>query len=618
MRHGESRFERRTSQNRPDSEKIMPGLIPQHFIDDLIARADIVEVLGTRIQLKKAGREYKAVCPFHDEKTPSFTVSPVKGFYHCFGCGAHGTALGFLMEHDHLDFPDAVEALARMMGIQVPREESQRPARRYDELFECLRRAEKYYQAELKSHEPAVAYLKARGIDGATAARFGIGYAPAGWGQLLDRFGTSQESIEQLLAAGLIIRKDNGSHYDRFRDRLMFPIHDSRGRCIAFGGRVLGDDAPKYLNSPETVLFHKGRELYGLYEARQALRSIARLVVVEGYMDVVGLARHGIDFTAATLGTATTSDHLNRLFRLTDDVIFCFDGDRAGRSAAWRALEIALPEIREGRQVGFVFLPEGQDPDTFVAEKGARAFEKALDDASPLSEFLLNELSAQVDMHSVDGRARLAELARPLIARLPRGIYRELLTAQFAEAVGLSAAKFDAILSRNAVKSTPAHRAAGLGGARRSVKRTGGTKPSVVRRAITLVLHHPAAAAGLDGSRLAGLADMDRPGTGLLKDLIETAKSEPNITTAGLLERWRHHEQGRHLGKLAAVEMPPVEEFDPAAELSDCMAQLAAAVARDRVQVLIEKERLNALSDEERSELRRLARRAPVIPAPEG
>jgi len=586
-------------------KEIMFGLIPQHFIDDLIARADIVEVLGTRIQLKKAGREYKAVCPFHDEKTPSFTVSPVKGFYHCFGCGAHGTALGFLMEHDHLEFPDAVEALARMMGMQVPREENQRPARRYDELFECMRKAERYFQAELKRHEPAVAYLKARGIDGATAARFGIGYAPPGWSQLLDRFGTSRESIERLLAAGLIIRKDNGSHYDRFRDRLMFPIHDSRGRCIAFGGRVLGDDTPKYLNSPETVLFHKGRELYGLYEARQALRSIARLVVVEGYMDVVGLARHGIDFTAATLGTATTGEHLNRLFRLTDDVIFCFDGDRAGHSAAWRALEIALPEIREGRQVRFVFLPEAHDPDTFVAEEGARAFEHALDNAIPLSEFLLNELSAQVDMHSVDGRARLAELARPLIARLPQGIYRELLTAQFAEAVGLSAAKFDAILSRNAPQTVPAHREGGLGGARRSVKRTGGAKPSVVRRAITLVLHHPAAAAGLDVTRL---IETDRPGTSLLKDLIETAKSEPNITTAGLLERWRNHEQGRHLGKLAAVEMPPVEEFDPAAELSDCLAQLAAAAARDRVQVLIEKERLNALSDDERGELRRLAR----------
>ena len=595
----------------------MSGLIPQHFIDDLIARADIVEVLGTRIQLKKAGREYKAQCPFHDEKTPSFTVSPAKGFYHCFGCGAHGTALGFLMEHDHLTFPDAVETLARMMGIEVPHEESQRPARRYDELFDCMEKAERHFQAELKKHDVAVAYLKDRGIDGTTARRFGIGYAPQGWSQLLDRFGTTPDAIERLLAVGLIIRKDNGSHYDRFRDRLMFPIHDSRGRCIGFGGRVLGQEAPKYLNSPETVLFHKGRELYGLYEARQALRNISRLVVVEGYMDVVGLARHGIDFSAATLGTATTEEHLNRLFRLTDDVLFCFDGDRAGRAAAWRALEVALPEIREGRQTRFVFLPEGQDPDSFVAAHGAQAFEKALDGGIPLSEFLLSELSGQVDMNSVDGRARLVELARPLIARIPQGIYRELLMTQFAEAVGLSAARFDAIMARNAPRAQAGHRVAGLGQARRGAKRTAGAKPSVVRRAITLVLHHPEAAAGLDAS---GLADMVRPGADLLQELIETAQAEPNITTAGLLERWRSDPQGRHLGKLAAVEMPPADEFDPAAELADCLARLAAAGARDRVQILIEKERLSALSDEERGELRRLGRGPAVAgnPANEG
>ncbi|MGH8168330.1 MAG: DNA primase, partial [Woeseiaceae bacterium] len=472
--------------------------IPDAFIDDILARSDIVEIIGARVPLKKQGREYSARCPFHDERSPSFTVSPTKQFYHCFGCGAHGTALGFLMEHDHLDFPDAVEGLARMMGIPVPREDAQRPARRYDELFEVLEKAGTYYRTELKNHEPAVAYLKTRGIDGETAKRFGIGYAPSGWSQLLDKFGTSQESIERLLATGLIIRKDNGSHYDRFRDRLMFPIRDSRGRSIGFGGRVLGQDTPKYLNSPETVLFHKGRELYGLYEARQAVRNIERLVVVEGYMDVVGLARHGIDFAAATLGTATTGEHLNRLFRLSDDVLFCFDGDRAGRAAAWRALEVALPELREGRQVRFVFLPEGQDPDSFVAENGAAAFERALDAGVPLSGFLLDELSARVDMESVDGRARLAEIARPLISRIPQGIYRELLTTQFAEAVGLSAAKFDAILSRDSAKTEPGHRIGGIAGAPRKVKRNSAPKPSVVRRAITLVLHHPEAAATLN------------------------------------------------------------------------------------------------------------------------
>ncbi len=582
----------------------MSGLIPQHFIDDLIARADIVEVLGTRMPLKKAGREYKAVCPFHDEKTPSFTVSPAKGFYHCFGCGAHGTALGFLMEYDHLTFPEAVEALAHIMGVPVPRGEGQRPARRHDDLLELMRKVEKHFQAELKQHEPAIAYLKSRGIDGATAGRFGLGYARDSWSHVLDEFGKTREAIERLLAAGLIIRRDNGGHYDRFRNRIMFPIHDARGRTVGFGGRVMGDEEPKYLNSPETVLFHKGRELYGLHEARQALRSIDRLLVVEGYMDVVGLARHGIDFAVATLGTATTDEHLRRLFRLTDEILFCFDGDRAGRAAAWRALENALPELKEGRQIRFVFLPEGQDPDSFVQARGTRAFEEVLGASIPLATFLIEELASQVEMQSVDGRARFAELARPLVGRIPPGIYRELLTTELAETAGLPPRKFGAMLSVDGSGGDAARRP-GTARMHRTHRRVSASQPSVVRRAITLVLHHPDAAAQVDVERLAGVT---RAGADLLRDLIATAQAEPHMTTAGLLERWRNRDEGRHLGKLAAVEMPPPGEFDPAAELSECLRQLAAAGARERVQLLIEKERLGALSEAERNELRRLGR----------
>jgi len=580
----------------------MSGLIPQHFIDDLITRADIVEVLGRRIQLKKAGREFKACCPFHDEKTPSFTVSPSKGFYHCFGCGAHGTALGFLMEFDHMEFVEAVESLAGMMGIEVPREESQQPARRYDELFELMQKVEKHYQQELRKHQPAVDYLQARGIDGATAKRFGIGYAPAGWSHLLDKFGTSKEATERLLAVGLIIRKDNGKHYDRFRERIMFPIRDSRGRCIGFGGRVMGQEEPKYLNSPETVLFHKGRELYGLYEARQAIRNIERLVVVEGYMDVVGLARHGIDFAAATLGTATTDEHLNRLFRLSDEVHFCFDGDRAGRAAAWRALETALPQIREGRQLRFVFLPEGQDPDSYVQKNGADGFEKAIDQGLALSDYLVEEFASQVDMKSVDGRARLAELARPLVNKIPQGVYKALLIERLAESVGLAAPKLEAILAKDQSKPAPNARREGLSGLRHRSKPSAG-KPSIVRRAISLLLNNPDAADKLDVEQLAGVT---RPGTDLLRDLIETVQGEPTMTTARLLERWRSHEEGRHLGKLAAVELPVSEDFDATAELEQCIAQLALAGKRDRVDFLIEKERLSKLSEAERSELREL------------
>jgi DNA primase len=586
----------------------MSGLIPQHFIDDLIARADIVEVLGRRIQLKKAGREFKACCPFHDEKTPSFTVSPAKGFYHCFGCGEHGTALSFLMKYDHMEFVEAVEALAAMMGIEVPREESQRPARRYDELFQLMQKVEKHYREELRNHQPAVDYLKARGIDGATAKRFGIGFAPAGWSHLLDKFGTSREALDRLLALGLIIRKDNGKHYDRFRERIMFPIRDSRGRCIGFGGRVLGNEEPKYLNSPETVLFHKGRELYGLYEARQALRHIERLVIVEGYMDVVGLARHGIDFAAATLGTATTDEHLKRLFRVTDEVHFCFDGDRAGRAAAWRALETALPQIREGRQIRFIFLPDGQDPDSYVQTSGASGFEKAMDQALALSDYLVEELASQVDMNSVDGRARLAELAKPLVGSIPPGVYKELLIERLAEAVGLAAPKLQAILAQDAAKATPPPRREGLSGLRHQSKPSA-AKPSIVRRAMSLLLNNPGAAGKLDVEQLAGVT---KPGTELLRDLIETVQAEPNMTTAGLLERWRTHEEGRHLGKLAAVELPVSEDFDAAAELEQCIAQLALAGKRERVDFLIEKERLSSLSDAERSELRQLGQESAI------
>ncbi len=578
----------------------MAGLIPQDFIDDLVARADIVEVVGRRVPLKKAGREFKACCPFHDEKTPSFTVSPAKGFYHCFGCGAHGTAIGFLMEYDHMSFVEAIESLAASMGVEVPRREGDKPARRYDELFDLTAKLERYFQRALKDHAPAVDYLKRRGIDGATAQRFGIGYAPDGWSNVLDKFGTSNEAIDRLLAIGAVIRKDNGRHYDRFRDRLMFPIRDARGRAIGFGGRILGDGEPKYLNSPETVLFHKGRELYGLYEARQALRSIDRLVVVEGYMDVVALARNGIDFAVATLGTATTSDHLNRLFRLTEDIVFCFDGDRAGREAAWRALETALPHIREGRQIRFVFLPEGEDPDSYVNRHGVDAFLGQLDDGQALSDFLISELASQVDLDTVDGKARLAELARPLLAKIPAGVYRDLLVDSLADTVGLTADKLERSIGGGDRETRPGVKTA-TAFSRRAARGQG--RPSVVRRAITLLLNHPQAGSELDVDKLAGVR---RPGVELLGRLIETAQAEPNISTAGLLERWRHDDEGRHLGKLAAVELPEEEDFDAAAELRDCLDQLAAAGRRERVDFLIEKQRLESLSEDEKSELRRL------------
>ena len=577
----------------------MAGLIPQDFIDDLIARADIVEVIGRRVQLKKAGREFKACCPFHDEKTPSFTVSPGKGFYHCFGCGAHGTAIGFLMEFDHMNFVEAIESLANSMGVEIPRSESDQPAQRYDKLFSLMDAVARHWQSCLKETPEAVEYLKNRGIDGSTAKRFGIGFAPDGWSNVLDKFGQSEEATDRLHATGLVIRKDSGKHYDRFRDRIMFPIRDARGRTIGFGGRTMGDGEPKYLNSPETVLFHKGRELYGMYEARQALRHIDRLVVVEGYMDTIALARNGIDYVVATLGTATTSEHFNRLFRLTENVYFSFDGDRAGTKAAWRALENALPQIREGRQIRFVFLPEGQDPDSYVNENGAEAFVQLLEAGLPLSEFLIRELASQVDMDTIDGRAKLAEMAHPLVNRIPVGIYRELLLESLAESVGLSATKLEKMMIAGAQAVDRSVHAGPAAPPRRRRSATSGG-PSVVRRAITLVLNYPEAGKNLDVDMLAGV---QRAGVDLLTTLVETVQSEPNITTAGLLERWRHDEKGRHLGKLAAAAMPMDEEFDAAAELGECLQQLALAGRRERIEFLIEKQRVTGLTDDEKSEL---------------
>ena len=584
-------------------KKSMAGLIPQDFINDLVDRSDIVEVIGRRVSLKKAGKEFKACCPFHDEKTPSFTVVPSRGFYHCFGCGAHGTAIGFLMDFEHMDFVGAVETLAAMVGVEVPRADGDRPAQRYDALFELLGNAEKFWQQTLRDTPAAVDYLRGRGIDGVTLQRFGIGFAPDGWDVLTERFGASDLDKERLLAAGLVVRKDSGRYFDRFRGRIMFPIRDARGRCIGFGGRLTGVGEPKYLNSPETVLFHKGRELYGLWEARQALRQIERLVVVEGYMDVVALARHGIDFAVATLGTATTADHLNRLFRLTEDVIFCFDGDAAGRKAAWRALETTLPQLREGRQVRFVFLPERHDPDSYVNEFGADAFVALIESSIPLSEYLLGELESRSD-GSVDGRARLAEQAGPLVGRVPPGVYRDLLLRSLAERVGLSPERLAPSIGtgdrngRSGPANIPASRRRRRGG---EASRSG--RPSVVRRAITLLLNHPPAAARLDIEKLAGLS---RPGIDVLERLIETVQQDPDISTAGLLERWRNDEAGPYLGRLAAAELPVDEDFDPTAELHECLDQLAAAGRREHVEFLIEKQRVGSLSEDEKAELRQL------------
>ena len=417
----------------------MAGRIPQSFINDLLARLDIVDVIDARITLKKAGKNYQALCPFHNEKTPSFSVSPDKQFYHCFGCGVSGTALTFLMEHDRLEFVEAVETLARLVGVEVPREASGRPQPDHTDLFELLARAERLYRTLLRDCAEAVDYLKGRGVAGVVARDFGIGFAPDEWHTVSEAFaGTAAEA--DLLQAGLLTKNDKGNVYDRFRGRIMFPIRDTRGRVIGFGGRVMAPEAgPKYLNGPETPVFHKGRELYGLFEARKALRRIDQLLMVEGYMDVVALAQAGIANAVASLGTAATTEHFHKLYRYADAVICCFDGDAAGRQAAWRALENALPTLTEGRQLSFMFLPDGEDPDSLVRKEGKEPFLQRVQEASPAIEYLFARLAENLDLRQLDGQAKLASLALPFIERVPEGILKQLMSNRLELLTGFTA-----------------------------------------------------------------------------------------------------------------------------------------------------------------------------------
>ncbi|HEU5468155.1 MAG TPA: DNA primase [Steroidobacteraceae bacterium] len=581
--------------------------IPQAFIDELLAKTDIVELIGGRVQLKKAGREWKACCPFHNEKTPSFWVSPDKQFYHCFGCGAHGTALGFLMEHDKLPFPDAVEELASRLGLEVPREDGGAPrARPGEDLYGLIAHVAQFYRDCLRESARAKQYLEGRGITAESCVKFAVGYAPDAWDALLKRFGGAAPRERALLEAGLVVErsgKGESGCYDRFRDRVMFPIRDARGRPIAFGGRVIDAGEPKYLNSPETPLFHKGRELYGLYEARQALRKVDRLLVVEGYVDVVRLAQAGIHYAVATLGTATTPEHLNRLFRVTSEVVFCFDGDRAGRAAAWRALENALEHARDGRQLRFLFLPEGHDPDTLVGAEGAAAFEARIEGAQPISEFLVGQLVAHTDLSSVDGRARLAELARPLLGRVPAGIYRELLLERLAEEVRMPAGRLAELLR------APRAAARGSGSATRPARsgrprRSAGRQP-LLTQAITLVLHHPAAARAIGA--MPGWLDPDQKGFAVLRELLETAQAAPALTTAQLVERWRERPEGARLAELAGAESLVGDPKAAGRELASLLDRIGAELGPEkRLNELIELSRERRLTEREQKEFQGL------------
>jgi DNA primase len=591
------------------------GRIPQTFIDELIARADIAEIIGTRVPLKKSGREYKACCPFHGEKTPSFWVSPEKQFFHCFGCGKHGTVIGFLMEYDRMSFPEAIEDLAGRLGLEVPREGGvDNTAKRVDDsAYELMAKVARYYAENLERDERVKQYATTkRGLTRETIEKFGIGYAPNSWNDLLRRFGGNDAAVRQLADAGLIIEREGGQvrngerHYDRFRDRLMFPIRDARGKTIAFGGRIIDQGEPKYLNSPETALFHKGRELYGLWETRQSRAPLKRLVIVEGYMDTVRLHQAGITYAVATLGTATTPEHLNRIFRLVSEVVFAFDGDNAGRRAAWRALQHALPAAQEPREMRFLFLPEGHDPDSLVGEEGREAFEARLASAEPLSEYFVRALAEEVNLAHADGRARFAEAARPLVARIPAGVYRDLLVDKVAKTVQLSAPKLLEFWSGSKDWKADTSTEGGHGPA-------SGSRGSVIRQAVNLLLRFPSIAAGITDEQRAGLEGLDEPGADLLREMLDNLRAQPAQSSGQVLQRWEGRPEQISLAKLLARE-------DLVHEASQASQELAATLARAReladeklFKTLTDKTKfwgLDALTEAERLEYKRLVTRS--------
>ncbi len=548
-------------------------------------------MVGSRLSLKPTGRgEHKALCPFHDEKTPSFTVSGQKQFYHCFGCGAHGTAVGFLMQHDGLDFPLAIEELAQMAGLPVPREAGAPGTERHDRLYEALAMAQQWFRKHLGANEGAKNYLKNRGFDKQTVDEFGIGYAPDAWQGLADHLTQEGFEVKTLEKAGLVTLR-NGRPMDKFRDRVMFPIHDRRGRVIAFGGRALQDQGPKYMNSPETPIFHKGRELYRLYQVRQGGLP-ERILVVEGYMDAAALHQFGVSEAVATLGTAVTPDHLDLLFRATAVVVFCFDGDRAGRQAAWRGLETALSVLKDNREVRFLFLPEGEDPDSVVRTHGKDAFEALLDQAKPLSRFFFDQLSTQVDMQTLEGRARLVALAEPYLQKLPDSPYAVMMRSELGR---LSGHQVKASVSPPSISS-------GLSGG-------DAEKPlTLVQYAVALLVQRPELAQAVNWSVITSSeSGQDQlKGLNFLKELIDFCQAKPHLSTANLLELWRDRKETPHLAKLAAREV--CSDFDAMPQaLAETLGRIGDLQRKARVRELQQAQMLEGGLDEERTrELREL------------
>lgn len=569
--------------------------IPQSFIRDLIARLNIVDIVRPRVELKKKGQNHHARCPFHDEKTPSFTVSETKQFYYCFGCGAHGNALDFLMNYDRMEFRDAVEYLAAQQGLEVPHVAGYTPDRSYDALFGIMKQATQYYRQQLKHHPIAIDYLKGRGLTGETAKLFSIGYAPAGWDNLLTALGQEPKQRSYLTSAGMLIDRDRDRPYDRFRQRIIFPIHDLRGRVIAFGGRTLGDDQPKYLNSPETDIFHKSQVLYGLYQARQAYRDLPRLLVVEGYMDVVSLYQHGIHYGVATLGTAINTKHLQLCLRFTHEIVFCFDGDDAGRRAAWKALTIAMPTLRDGVDLKFLFLPDGEDPDSLVKRIGMDAFETQVQQATTLSTIFFDLLEAEHPGNTPASKAALAKAALKYIQTMPQGLYQELLLDELAKRLHVTREE----LSKTA--ANPTHTS--------EQPRIENTQPQplpdtpLIKHCISLLLHQPQLA--VDAPHPDWLYESTESTHQLLLKLLHLFKEHPSLPVGQLLTHWQDEKEQTWIAALAAKEHP-FSEDGYQQEFLDTLAALARQHRQHKIDHLISLSKQQSLTDAQRQQLQTL------------
>ena len=583
--------------------------LPQAFIDQVLDRTDIVDVVDRRVKLKKAGKNYSACCPFHQEKTPSFSVNPEKQFYYCFGCGAGGNALGFLMDYERMEFREAIESLAQAAGMEMPAEEADATPQidHQKPLYESMEKATRLYESLLRKHPTrgrVVDYLKQRGLSGEIARDFRLGFAPEGWDNLMSTL-SSEEDIEHALTAGLLIENDSGRKYDRFRDRVIFPIVNQRGKVIAMGGRVLGDGKPKYLNSPETPLFSKSHELYGLHHIRKFAKNLSRIVVVEGYMDVIALAQFGIHYAVATLGTSVGKPHLEMLFRRVDQVVFCFDGDEAGRKAAFRGMEAALPMMEDGRQVKFLFLPEGEDPDSVVRNKGSQHLEHLFDNADPLETFLFDQMAQGIDLETMDGKARLSKLVAPYINLIPDGVFKTLLFKALATRTDMdveslrrlreiekaAAADYDTAPDKEpgekqSEADAPFDYPEGYEPLPDSENHYGAPKhlepqSAVLLRALGLVVLKPSSASAITDELLPEQGGML---SNLLHDLVKQVRETPDLSTAALLGYWMGTDEGELLSEAAAKEV-----IDDEQHISEHLMAILNKLSRDRHVTLLRK-----------------------------